>query len=177
MAFALALSVIAATGTSIVLTARIILGMASWRALPGRLATISARFVTPVNASALIIALTWVYLLATSVHGAFTAIVDTSGLLFGVFYILTATIIIIIYYRRRVWSSPVQAITLGLLPLAAAGFLGWVLVRSVQTAPAGQNWSLGDVLVLGLALMALARFGLRSRFFATPRESAPGRPR
>ena len=38
MALALALSVIAATGTSIVLTARIIYGMASWRALPAWLA-------------------------------------------------------------------------------------------------------------------------------------------
>src|SRR5260370_1301153 len=71
MAFAVALSVIAATGTSIVLTARIIFGMASWRALPGRLATVSSKFATPVSASVLtgvlVIALTWVYLLATSI--------------------------------------------------------------------------------------------------------------
>jgi amino acid transporter len=69
MALALALSVVAATGTSIVLTARIIYSMASYRALPGRLANISARFATPVAASVLtgvlVIALTWVYLLAT----------------------------------------------------------------------------------------------------------------
>jgi len=177
MAFALALSVIAATGTSIVLTARIIYGMASYRALPGRLANVSARFATPVNASLLtgflIIALTWVYLLATSVQGAFTAVVNVSGLLFAVFYVLTA-LATLAYYRRRILASPVDAITLGVLPLAAAAFLGWVLARSVLTAPASQNWSLVGVLVTGIALMVFARFGLRSVFFSVRRESDPG---
>jgi amino acid transporter len=179
MAIALALSVIAATGTSVVLTARIIYGMASYRALPGRLANVSARFATPVNASVLtgvlIIALTWTYLLATSVQGAFTAVVNVSGLLFGVFYVLTA-LATITYYRRRILTSPVDALTLGLLPLAAAAFLAWVLVKSIQTAPASQNWSLVGILAAGLALMAFARYGLHSTFFRIPRESDPGKP-
>src|SRR6185437_7156291 len=51
MALALALSVIAATGTNIVLTARITYGMASYHTLPGRLASVSRRFATPVPAS------------------------------------------------------------------------------------------------------------------------------
>jgi amino acid transporter len=178
MAVALALSVIAATGTSIVLTARIIYGMASYRALPGRLANVSARFATPVSASVLtgvlIIALTWVYLLATSVQGAFTAVVNVSGLLFGVFYILTA-LATITYYRRRILRSPMDAVTLGVLPLGAAVFLGWVLAKSIQTAPPSQNWSLLGVLAAGLLLLLVARFGLRSRFFAIPRESEPAR--
>jgi amino acid transporter len=176
MAFALALSVIAATGTSIVLTARIIYGMASYRALPGRLANISARFATPVNASVLtgvlVIVLTWVYLLATSVQGAFSAVVNV-GLLFGVFYILTA-LATMAYYRRRILTSPTDTLTLGILPLAAAAFLGWVLVKSIQTAPPSQNWSLLGILIVGVLLMLIARFGLRSRFFAVPRESEPG---
>jgi amino acid transporter len=180
MAFALALSVIAATGTSIVLTARIIYGMASYRTLPGRLANVSARFATPVNASVLtgvlVIVLTWVYLLATSVQGAFTAVVDVSGLLFGVFYILTA-LATMAYYRRRILSSPMDALTLGILPLGAAAFLGWVLVKSIQTALPSQNWSLLGIVVVGLVLMFIARFGLRSRFFAIPRESEPVPPR
>jgi amino acid transporter len=176
MALALALSVIAATGTSIVLTARIIYGMASYRALPGRLANISARYATPVSASVLtgvlVIVLTWIYLLATSVQGAFTAVVNVSGLLFGVFYILTA-LATITYYRRRILTSPIDALTLGILPLAAAAFLGWVLLKSIQTAPPSQNWSLLGVLLVGVLLMLVARFGLRSRFFAIPRESEP----
>jgi len=179
IAIALALSVIAATGTSIVLTARIIYGMASWRTLPAALARISPRFSTPVAASVLtgvlVIALTWAYLLAASIQGAFTAIVDTSGLLFGVFYILTA-LATVVYYRHRVLSRPWDALTLGVLPLAAAGFLAWGLARSVLSAPASQNWSLAGILAAGLVLLAVARYGLKSRFFAITREADAGRP-
>jgi amino acid transporter len=172
------MSVIAATGTSIVLTARIIYSMASYRALPGRLANISSRFATPVNASVLtgvlMITFTWVYLLATSVQGAFTAVVNDSGLLFAAFYILTA-LATVVYYRRRVLSGLADALTVGVLPLAAAGFLGWVVVKSVQAAPASQNWSLAGVLATGLVLMLAARFGLRSVFFRLPREADTAR--
>src|SRR5205085_5018957 len=71
MALSIALSVIATTGTGIVLSARIAYGMASYRVLPGFLADVSPRFRTPVAASVLVgfllIVLTWVYLLSTSV--------------------------------------------------------------------------------------------------------------
>ncbi|HEY1619046.1 MAG TPA: APC family permease, partial [Streptosporangiaceae bacterium] len=72
-ALALALSVIAATGTSIVLCARIIYGMASRHTLPPALARVSPRFATPVQASiatgVLLITATWAYLLANQHPG------------------------------------------------------------------------------------------------------------
>ena len=177
MALALALSVIAATGTSIVLTARIIYGMAARQVLPRFLADISPRFRTPVAASVvtgvLLVALTWVYLLATSVQGAFNAIVSVSGLLFAAFYVLTA-LATIVYYRRRLTASVRDFLILGALPLSAAGFLGWVIWTSSWQAPRAQNWSLAGVLVLGAALMLIARFGLRSSFFGARRESSAG---
>ena len=58
--------------------------------------------------------------------------VDVSGLLFGAFYILTA-LATMAYYRRRVLASFTDALSLGILPVAAAGFLAWVIARSVQT--------------------------------------------
>ena len=79
------------------------------------------------------------------------------------------------YYRRRILASPLDAVTIGLLPLAAAAFLGWLLVKSVQAAPAAQVWSLGGILVAGLAVMLTARFGLRSAFFTIARESDSAR--
>jgi amino acid transporter len=178
MALGLALSVVAATGTNIVLTARITYGMASYRALPGFLGQVSPRFRTPVAASVvtgvLLIGLTWVYLLATSVQGAFTAVVNVSGLLFAAFYVMTA-LATIVYYRRRVVASAWDFVILGALPLGAAGFLGWIIWKSVQDAPASQNWSLAGIMILGLALMLTARFGLKSQFFAIPRErDTPG---
>jgi amino acid transporter len=179
MALSLALSVVAATLTNIVLTARIIYGMASHRTLPEFLGNVSRRFSTPASASVLVglllIALTWVYLLATSVQNAFTAVVDVSGLLFAVFYILTG-LATIVYYRRRVFTSARDALVLGVLPLAAAGFLAWIVAESVRSAPAPQLWSLAGIVVLGLILMLSARFVLRSAFFHIERESdTPGR--
>jgi amino acid transporter len=174
MALSLALSVIAATLTNIVLTSRIIYGMASYRTLPEFLANVSRRFSTPAAASVvvglLLIALTWVYLLATSVQSAFTAVIDVSGLLFGTFYILTA-LATVVYYRRRILGNVRDALILGILPFGAAGFLAWIVVKSVQAAPAAQIWSLAGVVAAGLILMLAARYVLRSPFFQVPRES------
>jgi amino acid transporter len=178
MALALALSVIATTGTGIVLTARIVYGMASYRTLPEFLANVSRRFSTPVAASiivgVLIIGLTWVYLLTTSVQNAFNDVVDVTGLLFAVFYILTA-LATIVYYRSRVFTNVKEAVIVGVLPLGAAGFLGWIVVKSLQTAPATQIWSLVGIVVVGIILMLAARFILQSPFFQIRTEHAAAR--
>ena len=58
-------------------------------------------------------------------------------------------------------------------PLAAAEFVGWIIYRSVQQAPAAQNWPLVGIIALGLVLMLLPRYFyfFRSSFFAIRRES------
>ena len=45
------------------------------------------------------------YYLATSVQNAFFDVIDVTGLLFSIFYILTA-LAAIVYYRRRVCAAP-----------------------------------------------------------------------
>jgi amino acid transporter len=176
MALSLALSVIATLGTGIVLTARIVYGMATYRALPETLGNVSRRFKTPVAASilvgVLIIGLTWVYLLTSTVQGAFNDVVGTTGLLFAVFYILTA-IATIVYYRRRVFSGVWDALILGILPLAASVFLGWVVYKSLGALSTSEKWSLIGVIGVGVILMVIARFGLKSSFFQIQRESDP----
>ena len=94
MALSLALSAIATTGTGIVVSARIVYGMASYRALPGFLANVSRRFATPVSASIV------VGLASSRSAGStcspprsrmpFTDVVDVTGLVFAIFYVLTA---------------------------------------------------------------------------------------
>ncbi len=181
MALSIALSVIATTGTGIVLSARIVYGMASYRVLPEFLANVSRRFATPVAASiivgAALIALSAVYFLATSVQAAFDDVINVTGLLFSIFYILTA-LATIVYYRRRIFTGAWDALILGLLPLAAATFLAWVFVETLQTAAADEVWSLTGIVAAGLILMLSARFIQRSPFFQIPRESdpAPGTP-
>ena len=174
MALAIALSVIATTGTGIVLGARLVYGMASYRALPGFLSNVSRRWATPVYASimvgVLIIVLSAVYFLATSVQNAFFDVIDVVGFMFSIFYIMTA-LAAMTYYRRRIFRSFWDFITIGLLPLAAAGFLGWVLVKSILGAGAALNWSLTAIVAIGIVLMIIARFGFKSPFFQIRRES------
>jgi amino acid transporter len=177
MALSVALSGIATTGTGIVIGARIIYGMASYRVLPEFLANVPRRFMTPAAASLLIgfllVALSWIYLLATSVQQAFGYILDLTGILFAFFYVLTA-IATIVYYRRRILSGAVEAITLGVLPLAAAAFLVWMAVEAITKKDLAERWTLLGIVVFGFLLMLVARFVLKSPFFSIRRESDPG---
>jgi amino acid transporter len=174
MALSIALSVIATTGTGIVLGARIVYGMASYRVLPEVLGTVSRRYATPIASSIivglLIIVLSAVYFLATSVQNAFNDVIAVTGFLFSIFYILTA-LAAMTYYRRRITSSTWDFVAVGVLPLAAAGFLGWVFVLSFSRATWTQRWSLIGIVIAGLVLMVVARYVLRSSFFSLPRES------
>ncbi|MGD0685119.1 MAG: APC family permease [Streptosporangiaceae bacterium] len=177
MALSIALSVIATTGTGIVLSSRIVYGMASYRALPGFLANVSRKYSTPAIASVivglLLIAVTWIYLLATSIQSAFQDVIYVTGVLFSVFYILTA-LATIVYYRRRLFGRAWDTLVLGVLPLAAAAFLGWILVRYLQTQVSlAEKWTLVGIIGVGVALMFSARFILKSPFFQIPRESEP----
>src|SRR5437763_10551214 len=176
MALALALSVIASTGVSIGILARMIYGMASHRVLPSILGNVSPRFATPAIASVVVgvvlVAVTWIYLLSGSIANAFTQLIDVTGVLYASFYILTA-FSAIVYYRRRIFSNAWDAVLVGILPLAAAGFLVWLVLRSWQNAPGSQRWSLFGIVMAGVALMLVARYILRSPFFRIPRESAP----
>jgi amino acid transporter len=176
MALSLALSVIASTGTAIVIIARMVYGMASHRVLPPVLGNVNRRFATPAVASivvgVILIAATWVYLLSGSIANVFSNVINVTGLLYAGFYILTA-LAAITYYRRRVFSRPWDALLVGILPLASAGFLVWIVYRALSSAPASQVWSVVGVVAAGVILMFVARFVLKSSFFQIPRESAP----
>jgi amino acid transporter len=178
MALSIALSVVATTGAGIVVGARIIFGMARYRALPPVLATVNRRFATPAAASVLfgllVVALAWVYLLATSVQNTFDDVVDITGLVFALFYVLTG-LASIVYYRRRIFSGAWDAVILGVLPIASAAFLVWMVAKYLMTAPASQVWSMVGIIVSGLVMMVVSRFWLRSPFFQVQRESDPGR--
>jgi len=178
LALALALGVIAATGVGIVLSARIAYGIASYRALPASLANVSARFKTPVVAtvlaSVILLAMGWAYLLSTSVQNTFSYVLNNTGILYATFYCITA-IAAMVYFRRRVMSSVTDFLTLGLLPLGAIVFLGWVVIKSIQGANAAQNLTLLGFVGVGVILIFIARFGLKSPFFQIRRETwTPG---
>jgi hypothetical protein len=78
----------------------------------------------------------------------------------------------VVYFRRRIVSNAADLVLVGILPLAAAAFLIWLVVKSLLAAPAPRLWSVIGVVVAGIVLMFVARFGLRSSFFREPLESA-----
>ena len=123
---------------------------------------------------------TWVYLLVGSVTAAFTALVAGTGILFASYYILTG-LAMIAHYRRRVFSSPVGAVVDGLLPLAAAAFLGWIIEQSMASNAANVNWTLAGIVAVGIVLMIATRMTDRgAHYFATrgeARDVAAARPR
>lgn len=175
MALAIALSVTAATGTGIVLTSRIVYGMASWRTLPPVLGNVSVRWKTPAIASnvvgLLIIAVIWVYILGTSTQSLFSDVVSLAGLMAAAFYILTA-LATVAYYRRRIVTGVWDALLVGILPIAAAAFLVWIMFKSIQGESSGQKWALVGIVAVGALVMVSVRVILRPDFFHLPRESA-----
>jgi amino acid transporter len=175
MALSLALSVTASVGVGIVSLARISYGMAARRVLPAILGHVNRRFSTPAIASVVmgvaLIVITWVYLLSTSVANLFTTLIGVDGLLYATFYILTA-FAVIAYYWPRIRSSLWDMLIAGILPLAAAGFLIWIVVKSVGTLPASGIWSLIGIVASGILVLILVRIVMRPSFFQTPRERA-----
>jgi MFS family permease len=135
---------------------------------------VSRRYATPAVSSIvvglLIIVLSAVYFLVTSVQNAFNDVIAVTGFLFSIFYVLTA-LAAMTYYRRRITGSAWDFVAVGVLPLAAAGFLGWVFVLSFSRATWSQRWSLIGIVIAGLVLLAVARYVLHSAFFQIPRES------
>jgi heme A synthase len=107
------------------------------------------------------------------VQHAFNDVVAVAGILFALFYIFTAAAAIV-FYRRRVLSSAKNGVTLGGLPLAASGFLGWIIVQSLLKAPPSQIWSLAGVIGVGLVLMIGARLIGKAPFFGLRREQDEG---
>ena len=116
-----------------------------------------------------------VYLLSTSVANLFTTLISVDGLLYAAFYILTA-FAVIAYYRHRIVSNAWDALLAGILPVAAAGFLIWIIVKTLQTLPASGRWSLIGIVAAGILVMLVARYVLRSPFFQISRESASREP-
>jgi amino acid transporter len=175
MALSLALSVIASTGTGIVVVSRLIYSMASHRTLPEVLSIVSRRFSTPIVASlvmgAVLTAATIAFLVTSSVKNAFNDVISETGLLYAGFYVLTA-LATIVYFRRQVMSSMPNALILGILPLGSAAFLVWLVVKSVEVTTTAENVSLEIIFGAGIVLMLLARFVLKSPFFRITPERA-----
>lgn len=106
--------------------------------------------------------------------GLFSDVVSLAGLLAAAFDILTA-LATVAYYRQRIISSFIDAITIGILPIGAEAFLIWIMVESIQGESAGQKWALIGILGVGILVMLAVRVIMCPQFFQLPTEEWGGR--
>jgi amino acid transporter len=173
MALAIALSVIGATGTGIVITSRLVYGMSSRDVLPRSLSNVSPRFRTPILASliagiAIIVVIT-VDLLFAGLSNVFSDVVGVSGLLFSIFYVMTG-LAMMVYYRSRITASVLDFLTLGLLPIASIAVLCWVFTKTITQVPIGEVYTVCGVVGSGIVVMVLMRLLRNPAFFHVERE-------
>ena len=175
MSFAVVISVLATTQVAIIGTARVAYSMARDRVLPRRLGNISERYRTPAFATMLLggtmILLALIDIFATSVSSAMTTIINTSGVLYAVFYAVTG-IAAAWYYRRLLLQSAKNAIMLGLLPLAGAALLIWVAVKGTQALTQAELNALIVIGVLGVIMMLVAARYYKAPIFKAKIETA-----
>jgi amino acid transporter len=178
MILAVALSALGSTLASLVSGVRVTFAMGSDGVLPRQFGKTDPRFRTPVLATVIIGVIAsigvWLYTFGSaSVQDSFTTVVSVDGLLFALYYALTG-IATAVYYRKLAVTGPWNLIQLAVFPLAAGGFLVYIVVRSVEGLG---GWSGKDLVSLyvmlgiGVAIMLYVRFTGGSDYFSLPRET------
>jgi amino acid transporter len=174
MALAVILSVLGTTQAFLVSAARISFSMGSDRVLPPVFGRVSERFKTPAFATiafgVFMIVATGLYVLSSSISGAFDVVVSITGVLFATFYAATG-LATAIFYRKLARRSVGDLVSTMLLPLAGAVVLAWVAFRSILEFDTNALISLVAVVVLGVAMLLVATLRYRSAFFRLRRES------
>jgi amino acid transporter len=174
MAIAVILSVLGTTQAFLVSAARIAFSMGSDRVLPPLFGRVHQKFKTPVFATVafgiFMIVATCLYVMSSSISGAFDVVVSITGVLFAVFYAATG-IATAVYYRALARRSISDALATIALPLAGAAVLAWVAYKSLLEFETNAIVSTVAVLVCGAVMAALGVFRYRSAFFRLQREA------
>jgi amino acid transporter len=175
MSFAVVISVLATTQVAIIGTSRVAYSMARDRVLPRRLGVISERYRTPAFATLLLggsmIVLGIIDVFATSVASAMDVIINSSGVLYSIFYAVTG-LAAAWYYRRLLRQSVKNAVILGILPLAGAALLIWVTIKGAQALTPGERYGLIGVGVVGIVMMIVAAKHYKAPIFKAELETA-----
>ena len=175
MSFAVVISVLATTQVAIIGTARVAFSMSRDRVLPRRLGVISDRYRTPAFATLVLggsmIVLGLIDVFATSVASAMDVIINSSGVLYSIFYAVTG-LAAAWYYRRLIFQSAKNALVLGLLPLAGAGLLIWVTIKGAQALTTAERYGMIGIAAAGICMMFVAARIYRAPIFKVHVETA-----
>jgi amino acid transporter len=171
MSLAVLLSAVATTQIGFVTLSRVSYSMGTDGLLPKPFAQLHHRYRTPVFGTILFAVITVVVTAASvyssSVADAFTTIISTTGVLYGIFYAVSA-VTNTWYFRSELREGAGNLLLVGILPVAAAGFLGWIVVKSIVGFTRGENVTLLGILVSGIGMLLIAQMK-GSPFFSIPR--------
>lgn len=175
MSFAVVISVLATTQVAIIGTARVAYSMARDRVLPRSIGKISDKYRTPAFATLVLggsmIVLGVIDVFATSVASAMDVIINSSGVLYSIFYAVTG-LAATWYYRRVIFQSGKNVLLLGILPLAGAALLIWVTIKGTQALTDGERWGMLGIAIAGVCMMFVAARVYKAPIFKARLETA-----
>ena len=131
LTLAILCSASASTQTTILPTARTTLSMGRAGAIPKQFGEIHPRYLSPGFSTiwmGTVSTILYVVLMLTStnlISDAFTALAVTIAFYYGF-----SGYACIIYYRKQIFQSGRKFLTIGLIPLLAALFLTWIIVKA-----------------------------------------------
>lgn len=173
MSLAILMSSVASTQIGFVTLARICYAMGTDRLLPRPFSRISHRYRTPVFGTIVVglvlIVVIWLSVYTSTIANAFTTILTSTGILFGIFYAFGA-LANTWFFRSQIRQSFRSFLLVAAIPLAAAAFLAWIIVKSLQGFTFGAIIALVITIALGVLALLAARFLYKSPFFSIPRE-------
>jgi amino acid transporter len=185
--FAIVISALASTQTTILPAARTSLSMARHEALPNAFGEVSPRFLTPVFSTVAVgvLAVAW-YVPGKLISENFLFDSLTAlGLMIAFYYALTG-FACVIYYRRELHKNVRNFVFVGLAPGIGALLLSYIFVKAVfnfsdpVNSYTGQEWlGVAPPAVIGLGMLAIGfvfllawRIHKREPFFKRRREVA-----
>jgi amino acid transporter len=167
LSIAVLLSAVATIQVTTVAAARVMYAMGADRLLPSRFGSSNSRHLTPAFATAAcgigVIVLASVSIYFSSVASAFGTLINTTGVLFGIFYAAVALASSWHHLQQRPFNR--REATVIVVPAVAAGFLIWICWKSIEQFTTGTKWAGLGLLGAGIVLMLWAKFRYHSPFF------------
>jgi amino acid transporter len=185
MKFAVMLSAAAALTASVVPTARALLSMGVYRALPEPFARVDARTGSPVVSTLAVGLATAAVLVVLSIvsNNVLGDSISAIVLLIAFYYTLLG-LACVWYFRRELLRSGGDLLAKGVLPAIGTGILGWALVRNLKDTYKKDYGltsllGIGGVFVIGVAtlligVLLMLIWNARSREFFRGETFTPG---
>ncbi len=156
---------------------RVAFGMARESLLPrvfAKLTKAQTPWVGLVVAASIPMVLFIFYLANSAVATVLVAVTSTAGYLYAVLYIIVA-LVCVWYYRRTLGDSTSQLFYAGILPMAGAIFLIYIVAAGLISAPANIQIPTVIFILIGIPAALIARAVSKSDFWTIkPIAAAPG---